>query len=147
MHRRSDSGIDIGNGRILPLPANRRGMEIAGRHDVLGDGQFHPCTARPMVGGVFIPHGGPTPDTLDPAGHQFTLPPTDNHSYNDIWPRDLAVLAGFKGRDADVIGSVDYSASGHRLLILHANKGISFDLDALRRRPGVGRSRIFKASA
>ena len=128
--RRCDSGIDIGDGRILPLPADVR---VARSRDIEGDELFHPVAGRPLIGGVFIPHGGPGPDTLDAAGHQFTFPTTTNHAYNDLWPRDLATLTGVKSPTVDVIGNIDYSAPGHRLLVLHANKGISYDLDALRK--------------
>ena len=31
------------------------------------------------------------------------------------------------------LGEIDYAASGHGLLFMHANKGITFDLDAIRR--------------
>jgi len=130
--RRCDSGIDIGSGGILPLPTDRRAMGIALSRDIQGDGRFHPCPGRTLVGGIFIPHGSPTPDTVDPSGHQFIFPTTNNHAYNDLWPRDLAVLDGSRGPNPDVIGSVDYAGSGHRLLLLHANKGICFDLNALR---------------
>jgi hypothetical protein len=135
--RRSDSGIDVGTGKILPLPANRRAMTIAGSQNVTGDRQFHRCPGRSMIGGVFVPHGGPTPDIIDPAGHQFNFPTTDNHAYLNFWPLDITKLARGKGTRHDVIGSgvigsIDYSAAGHRLLLLHANKGVSFDLNALR---------------
>jgi len=124
--RRSDSGIDVLNGKILPLPADHQAMAIAGQRNVTGDRHFHPCPDRPLIGGVFVPHGGPTPDILDPAGHQYNFPLTSNHTYLNLWPLDI------QDTNRDVIGSIDYSATGHRLLILHANRGITFDLKALR---------------
>jgi hypothetical protein len=32
-----------------------------------------------------------------------------------------------------VLGGVDYSSPGHGMIALHTNKGITFDLDAIRR--------------
>ena len=32
------------------------------------------------------------------------------------------------------LAGIDYSSPGHGLLLLHANKGITFDLEAIRRR-------------
>ena len=123
---RSNSGIDMATGKALPVPKVLAGMKPGPEPTVRGDGKFHPCPSLPL--GVFIPHGGPTPDTLDAAGNQYIFPPTSNLSYQNIWP-------GFAQRDSPTTGMTKangYPTPGYRFLGMHANKGIAFDLNALR---------------
>ncbi len=128
--RQSNGGIDIASGTILPVPTDKRSVQTALNRGVPGDGKFHPCPSLPL--GVFIPHGGPKPDTLDAAGDQYIFPPTCNLAYQDIWPGNIETRVGIEPTNTGRIGAIDYASSGHRLLRLHANKGITFDLDALR---------------
>jgi hypothetical protein len=132
--RLRDGGIDVADGRIVVTsPADWRTVEqAASQRDLGGDGRFHPCPGRPLIGGVFVPHGGPTPDTLDPAGHQYNFPPTNGRAFLYLWSGNLWRPIRPKGSESIVLGSIDYSASGHGMIILHANKGVAFDLDAIR---------------
>ncbi len=96
----------------------------------VGDAKFHRADELPFVDGVFIPDGGKGPITVDSAGHTFDLcPETSNYAPHLIW-------AGGDFRHADfhtTINGVDYAKNGHGLLRMHANLGITFDLDAIRK--------------
>jgi hypothetical protein len=128
-----NSGIDVADGSTPLAGADMHAAEdLAGRRKVQGDGRFHPCPSRPLIGGVFIPHGGSTPDTIDPAGHQFNFPLTENQTFLDLWAGSFWKPARTGHVPSGVMGSTDYAGSGHGLLLLHANKGIAFNLDALR---------------
>lgn len=124
--RQRNSGIDVADGSASSA------SDAARDRNVVGDGQFHLCPSRPLLGGVFVPHGGSTPDTLDPAGHQFSFPATDNHAFLDLWSGSLWKPARTHYTNTGVMGDMDYGAAGHGMMVLHANKGVAFDLDALR---------------
>ena len=130
--RKRNSGIDVADGSAPPSTLAQHTLEeLANKRDVLGDGRFHPCPTLPLIGGVFIPHGN-TPDTLDPAGHQFSFPTTDNHSFLYLWSGSLWKPARTNYLSSALMGNVDYAGAGHATMILHANKGIAFNLDAFR---------------
>jgi hypothetical protein len=86
---------------------------------------YHPVSGLPFVDGVSLP----TPNsvvTLDSAGHTFAgfLKSTDN-TWDYIWN-------GPNFDSGSTLSGVDYSSSGNSMIGLHANKGITFDLDAIR---------------
>ena len=101
-----------------------------------GDRKYHRAEELPFVDGVFIPDGSEGPVQLDSAGHMWDwCPKTVNQTVTHIWaggaiPSNYVALS-------TAIGDVDYSKDGHGLLLMHANVGITFDLNAVRRRnPG-----------
>jgi len=82
----------------------------------------------PFVNGVFIPDGGPNHLSvqLNSVGNTFSnFPNTDSNSWDYI-------EGGINQGSGSVLGGVDYNSAGHTMLGLHANKGITFDLDAIR---------------
>jgi hypothetical protein len=123
-HRR-DRGIDATTGRVATVQPDER--------DLRGDYQYHRVESVPFVDGVFIPDGSRGPVKIDSAGHVFPdCPKTDNRSWAHIWaggklPDNVAPLM------SATLAGVDYSTAEHALLTVHANKGITFDLDAIRR--------------
>jgi hypothetical protein len=116
---RRNRGIDPRNGRLLAV----RPPE----HPLLGDGAYHRVPELPYVDGVFIPHASDAPVQLDSAGHRFS---EFSVSHNTT---DGPVYAGREGADSAELDGIDYAGSGHAVVALHANKGITFDLDAVRR--------------
>ena len=87
------------------------------------------------VDGVFIPDGRRGPVQIDSAGHAFPdFPETCNVTAFNIWAGGVIFTAdGDPPRLRTELGGVDYASSGHGLLFLHANNGITFSLDAIRR--------------
>jgi hypothetical protein len=96
----------------------------------IGDGKFHRAEDLPFVDGVFIPDGSKGPITVDSAGHTFAdCPTTLNYAPLLIWGGGAIPQAEVP----TTMDGVDYARSGHGLLYMHANLGLSFDLDAVRK--------------
>ena len=75
--------------------------------------------------GVFVPNGK-TPQTISSRGHIFeACPETQGNYYTEI-----AYCPQFRVLDAELAASLSREPS----LLLHANLGITFDLDAVRSR-------------
>jgi hypothetical protein len=124
---RRNRGIDPTTGQTVAATAQAKIL--------LGDGRYHRVEGLSFVDGVFIPdgrRGGPV--QTDSAGHTFdAFGNAFNETLHYIWAGG-AIPADESGRVVPtVLGGVDYGSSGHSLLFMHANKGITFDLDAIRR--------------
>jgi hypothetical protein len=98
------------------------------------DGDYHPIPGYPVLDGCFLPDSrfGPTP--VDSAGNAFEFPEIEGKTFQHIrtggpiaWP-DIP-NEKFSAR----LGKVDYGAAGHGLLLMHSSKGLTLDLDAVRR--------------
>jgi hypothetical protein len=86
---------------------------------------YHSVPALAFVDGVFTPDGGGGPVTLDSVGHTTDiLDDTGRWSWDAIWNGPVEAGSAF-------MDGVDYSAEGHSNIGFHANKGITFDLDAI----------------
>jgi hypothetical protein len=132
---RRGRGIDPTTGRIMYVqPENA---------DLQGDYQYHRVDGIPFVDGVFIPDGSKGAVRIDSAGHVFPdCPTTDNCSWAWIWAGGKLPPALTPWMSATLDG-VDYCSPEHSLLVMHANKGITFDLDAIRRsNPGCSMLRF-----
>ena len=101
----------------------------------VGDGKYHRALGLKFVDGVFIPNGRRGPVQIDSAGHAFPdFPETCNVTAFNIWAGGVIFTAdGDPPRLRTELGGVDYASSGHGLLFMHANNGITFSLDAIRR--------------
>jgi hypothetical protein len=115
-HKRG-RGIDPTNGRVsdgnIPNPT-------------FSDGKYHRVEGLPFIDGICIPRGA-GPVQLDSAGHTFDwFPATDNKTCNVLW-------SGPPGDGSTELDGIDYGSPGHGILVLHANKAITFNLDAIRR--------------
>ena len=97
-----------------------------------GDGKYHPVKELPFVDGVFVPDGSDGPVQVDSTGHGFTgFPKTTNQTA-------LLIRAGgdiptVRWPIRVTLDGVDYASQGHGLLFLHPNKGLTFDLNAIRK--------------
>ena len=142
--RHRERGIDPGTGR-------EDSLFVAEGHD--GDGRYRPVALHKLIDGVFIPDGRLKPMTLDSAGHTFDgFPPTCGRSYGLIWARaaDLRVDGTRKGSQFWVycLGRGEQFMPNHRgLLCMHANAGITFNLEAMRKLYSGGRPARFRAFA
>ncbi len=120
--RRRNRGIDQLNGRVMAGPPE----QISGR---LGDGKYHLVPELAMVDGVFVPDADHSPDQLDSTGRRYPFPVTSNKSHGLIWSG--SILSGRPLPTA--LGTTDYATAGHSAIGMHANKAITFDLQAVRR--------------
>ena len=99
-----------------------------------GDGKYHRVPDLRVVDGCFIPDGRNGPTTIDSSGRTFPFPPGENKTFNHIWAGDQVPWPkSFAQPMMHKLGEVDYSQEGHALLFLHASKGITIDLEAIRR--------------
>lgn len=131
---RRDWGVD---------PATGRFVDQAITTEIVGDRKYHRVDFSPFLDGVFIPDGSAGPVQVDSAGHTCDeFPHTTNSSPGSLW-----VGGRIPNRLATVLGGVNYSDADHAALFLHANEGITFNLDAIRRaNPGCKLIR-FRAAA
>jgi hypothetical protein len=123
---RRAQGIDPSNGQILgAVPSDPK------RVNTKGDYTYHRVPGLPLVDGVFIPDGSRGPVQVDSAGHRFDgFEATANMSVAWIWAdAAIPVIPPGTGNLRIQPGSF----AGHGLISLHANKGITFDLDAIRK--------------
>ena len=83
-----------------------------------------------------FPDGSRGPVSVDSAGHTFdAFGTTSNRSGGHVWAGGVLARPSIHTVSAipAELGGVDYSSPGHGLVLLHANKGITFDLEAIRR--------------
>ena len=129
------------NRRHRPDQRPNRQCSIRKAFLLVSDGKYHRVEGLPFVDGVFVPKGGNAAVQLDSAGHTFAeFNNSEDRTGGPLW-------AGGKVRlfpplpppneniryIPAVLGGVDYSLPPHGLLFMHANKGITFDLEAIRR--------------
>ncbi|MBU4273362.1 MAG: NPCBM/NEW2 domain-containing protein, partial [Planctomycetes bacterium] len=124
---RRDRGIDPTNGQAGAMTQKDMGSEAWFR----GDGQYHRVEALPFVDGVFVPDGRSGPVRVDSAGNMFAgFPDTFNATWKHIWAGGMIPV---DPPSSAFLGGIDYASPPHCLLFMHANNGITFDLEAIRR--------------
>jgi hypothetical protein len=128
-------GIDPLTGRIVTGPA------IGVTRD--GVGAYRRVAGSAVIDGVFIPDGRSGETTLTSAGHRFLFPPSDGNGY-DLIRRGGTLDDPRNGgtpehpRIPPVFGGIDFRAPGHAVLGMHANVGMTVDLEELARsHPGL----------
>ncbi len=98
----------------------------------IGDGKYHRVEELPFVDGVFIPDGSAGSVQVDSAGHVFDVfPKTVNYAPYLIWAGGAIPPA--RANISTTMNGIDYASKGHGLLFMHANLGIAFDLNAIRK--------------
>jgi hypothetical protein len=118
---RRNRGIDPTTGRTSIVQPESPRLE--------GDYQYHRVEGIPFVDGVFVPDSSRGAVQVDSSGNTTEfLPKTCNIGYGHIWAG-----ASIPGVGPSELDGVDYASPGHGALFLHANKGITFDLTAIRR--------------
>jgi len=112
-----DAGINPGTGELIAAGTANPGT-------VTGPG-YH-TVALDYVDGVWIPGVN--------AGGQMQIDSTGTTvGYPDRGANSWGYLRnGPTGGVSTVLGGVDYATEGHSLIGAHANKGVTFDLDAIR---------------
>ena len=91
------------------------------------NGGYHRVAGHPFIDGVFVPG---ISRQIDSTGRAFAdFGSTSGLSSFYIWALGKSVECG----PSVLLDGVDYSQPGHGLLYMPANKGITFDLDVVRR--------------
>ena len=125
---RRNAGIDATTGKPSNRPPKPENFFVTGDH------KYHRVTGLPFVDGVFIPDGSRGPVQVDSGGHvcdMFTK--TANMTGGYFWTGGPIPVEKREYHIPTTLSGVDYASFGHGLLFMHANKGITFDLDAIRR--------------
>ena len=121
---RRNRGIDPASGTMTDKPPQD--------YHINSDGQYHRVAGQPLVDGVFIPNAqGPV--QVDSAGHTFGgVVVSASMTFGYIWAGGQ-VPTNCPPPVQTKLGEIDYALPGHGLIFLHADKGITFDLEAIRR--------------
>ena len=131
---RRNRGIDPTTGQTTDTPLKDPKNTNPPDYIIVGDGRYHRPKAMPMVDGVFVPDGRLGAVQIDSAGHTFgEFSETANRAGLNIWAGGKIPMADPYPPIPTTLGSIDYASRGHGLLLLHANNGITFDLEAIRR--------------
>ncbi|MBN1396174.1 MAG: NPCBM/NEW2 domain-containing protein [Pirellulales bacterium] len=141
--RTRGSGIDPSNGgRVVELSQSAP----------LPDGGFRPVLWNRLIDGVFVPDGKSGGVRLDSAGHEFAgFSATTAVTHGPIWARSAAVEPDEHDRYKtfwmfSIIGDWQYMRERRGLLAMHANVGLTFDLEEIcNSHPSVVRPRGFRA--
>lgn len=109
-------------------------------HAIKGDSHFAPVADSPFIDGVFIPAQDRSSAIIDSVGSRFTHYRMNQRfdggkTFGPVWSGQAPVsakprLAGENRMRSD-IGEVDYAAPGRSLVFIHANKGITYDIEAI----------------
>jgi hypothetical protein len=118
--------LDMGIDPISGKPTNQTWE--SGRRQSTND--YRPVATGPYIDGVFIPNGQ-TPQIVSSQGHLFRECPVTDGSSNQNFK-------AFTNYDSLVLENFSDKKNQTPYLYLHANMGITFDLNAMRRSlPGV----------
>ena len=137
---RRNAGIDPTTGRATNTPKFAKTTQ----EYAVGDGKYHRVAGLPFVDGAFIPNGRLGPVVVDSAGHAFAeFPATANCTSDYLWAGGRIPYEPLVVRTE--LDGVDYASPGHGLLFMQSNKGITFDLDAIRQANPGSRLARFRA--
>lgn len=109
---------------------------------------FHTTGRGNSIDGTFIPDGGVADNIIDSAGHHFRFPDTDGRSYDIIRRGGTFDTPSNGGRPENpgippIFGGIDYRAPGRTALGMHANVGVTIDLQNVAyRHPGLRVDRL-----
>jgi hypothetical protein len=95
-----------------------------------GASNVYNLVAHPFVDGVFVPDGGLGPTPVSSTGLVATFFDTDGNS----WENGMGNRQFCCPPPTIVVGGIgtDFSIGGNTFIGFHANKGVTFDLDAIR---------------
>ena len=86
-----------------------------------------PANPHGYIDGVFVPHGAGATVTLDSAGHTFDKFVDASHApWGHLINGPVATRFGW-------LRGIDFNSARHSMIGIHNSKGITFDLEAIRR--------------
>lgn len=124
-------GIDAATGR------DRQTRAVTTRR---GDHQYFPLTNHRVLDGCFIPDGRMQ---VDSAGDSFSFPTTTLLSYGLIWAGPNIPWEGELAMATTLPDGIATPTS--RVLVMHSNNGITFNLDSIRALHAPARVTGFRA--
>ena len=93
-------------------------------------GVYSNYPANLFVDGTFVPNNNSTPAVIDGAGHTYDFNPQTSAGYYNPWRNGLNMDTNPSNTNG--VPDLTGDPGNHSLLSGHANKGICFDLDAVR---------------
>ena len=121
-------GIHPNTGEVMDHPPQLGD----GWQSIFSDEQYHRVKARPFIDGVFVPDDRRKSVQLDSAGHVFRgFGTSDGRVFDYIWaggeiPSPITSIPA-------MLNDIDYGSDEHSVLGMSSNKGITFDLEGIRR--------------
>lgn len=109
---------------------------------------FHGTARGSSIDGTFIPDGSLGDNVIDSSGHRFHFPDTDGRAYDIIRRGGTFDTPSNGGRPEHpgippIFGGIDYRAPGRTALGMHANVGLTIDLQSVAyRHPGLRVERL-----
>lgn len=130
-------GDGLGTGKINTgiNPSNRPDDKIGEMRDRKSANQYNPVPTNPYIDGVFVPDGT-TDQVITSAGHIFKdCPATSTYFFADILNTPTEIPAMDQAQSLSfAMDSISSSNKDACFLCIHANSGITFDLNTLRSR-------------
>ncbi len=130
------NGLGTGQKGLGLNPSNRPADAPGEMRDRRSANSYNRIPSNPFIDGVFVPNGA-SPQVVSSAGHLFReCPETSGYFFADIMhsPADLLKKNHTTKASSLQVGHADYSQPEKTFLCLHANSGITFDLNAFRSR-------------
>jgi hypothetical protein len=96
---------------------------------------YVPVPTHDYVDGVFSPSANPMPITISSTGQTFTISPTPSSKTHKTCPgigNWSSTECPPNQRNGIVLNGRTYGSSLHPVILMRVNKGITFDLDAIR---------------
>ncbi|HOQ03603.1 MAG TPA: FecR domain-containing protein [Anaerohalosphaeraceae bacterium] len=130
------TGLGTGQKETGINPSNRPADVPGEMRDRRSGNAYNKVPGNPYIDGVFVPNGT-SPQVVSSAGHLFReCPVTSGYFFADILhsPAEKLLQNSQKNSASLQLGSVDYNNPEKTFLCMHANSGITFDLNAIRSR-------------
>ena len=139
-----DRGINPNTGEVVMKDATLQDSKKPSWNLGTSDGHYHRVKGLPFVDGVFVPDYRRGPVQLDSAGHSFAhFGNSDDLVYDYIWAGGRLPAPG--APTPTELRGIDYGGPDHSVLGMISNKGITFDLESIRRANPDGRIVRFRA--
>ncbi|MEN6309244.1 MAG: FecR domain-containing protein [Anaerohalosphaeraceae bacterium] len=126
------SGFGGGNSQMVIDPTDGRFMEYQQRGATIRKttSPYSKVDALKYVDGVFVPDGGEGPIVVSSEGTLFKECPDTSGNIR----KDISVLSNVYDSEQGrlTLGNTTYGYPGQPAITMHANAGITFDLDAIR---------------
>lgn len=122
-----ESGIDLRTGRIT--------KDKLGYHSDIMPNRLTSVPAIPAIQWVFVPDGS-SAVSVDTDAPVQGVPRTSRHFWDTIANRPL------NAQRSTTLGGIDFAQAHQSMLAMHANSGITFDLQRLRQETGLAAMRL-----
>jgi len=144
-------GLGAARGAGIDPSSGTKAVDLLHGPPIDGGG-YRTVDWNPLVDGAFIPDGKAGDVQIDSAGNVFAgFPATTAVTHSPIWARAADVSPTEHARYKtfwmfNALGNWQYMPKRRGLLAMHANVGLTFDLDAIRRaHPDIVRLHGFHA--